>query len=228
MMIAFIVVQHQLAAGVVEMNGKVTKLLQEIVTTVPLVQSGIQCWDGPVLSAVEQQQYSEALENLKVFMDGLLIYNIPAKLNNFRFTVEEINEQRAGLEVLKKVKLLQQRVTEVLPLANYLVIASQYLPMDHDWQEESQLALEDLLDALKHSGSCQKELTSIQEIKKRYIDRYMDFHAKARLNASDDNRKNALLHDPRFMAIKSLSIVELLPKGHFDTLVKGLTDLHTC
>lgn len=220
--------QHQLIAGVVEMNQKVTKLLQEIVTTVPLVQSGIQCWDGSVLSALEQQQYSETLDALKTFMDGLLIYNTPAKLNNFRFTVEEINEQRAGLDVLKKVKLLQQRVLEVLPLANYLVIASQYLPLEHDWQEESQLALEDLLDALKHSESCQKELASVQEMKKRYIDRYMDFHAKARLNASDDNRKNALLHDPRFTALKSLSKVELLPKGHFDSLVKSLTDLHTC
>ena len=220
--------QHQLIAGVVEMNQKVTKLLQEIVTTVPLVQSGIQCWDGSVLSALEQQQYSETLDALKTFLDGLLIYNTPAKLNNFRFTVEEINEQRAGLDVLKKVKLLQQRVLEVLPLANYLVIASQYLPLEHDWQEESQLALEDLLDALKHSESCQKELASVQEMKKRYIDRYMDFHAKARLNASDDNRKNALLHDPRFTALKSLSKVELLPKGHFDSLVKSLTDLHTC
>jgi hypothetical protein len=220
--------QHQLIAGVVEMNEKATKLLQEIVTTVLLVQSGIQCWDGPVLSAVEQQQYSEALENLKAFMDRLLIYNTPAKLNNFRFNAEEINDQRAGLDILKKVKMLQQRVSEVLPLANYLVIASQYLPLEHNWQVESQLALEDLLDALKHSESCQQELVLVQEMKKRYINIYMDFHAKARLNASDDNRKNALLHDPRLMALKSLSTIELLPKGHFDSLVKGLTDLHPC
>jgi hypothetical protein len=220
--------QHQLVAGVTEMNQKATKLLQEIVTTVPVVQSGIQCWDGPVLSAVEQQQYSEALENLKEFMDGLLIYNTPAKLNNFRFSVEEINNQQTGLDILKKVKLLQQRVSEILPLANYLVIASQYLPLQHEWQEESQLALEDLLDALKHSDNCQKEIVSVQEMKKKYIDHYVDYHAKARLNASEDNRKNALLQDQRFQALKSLSAIELLPKGHFDNLVKSVTDLQTC
>lgn len=220
--------QHSLQHGVTELIKVVNKLLNEIVITLQVVKSGIPCWDGLVLSTAEQQQYAETLDKLKGFMEALLVFNAPAKLNNFRFAVEEINEQKNGLELMQKVKVLQQKVTETLPIAQYIITAGQHLPLEHEWQEDSQIVLEELLDALKHTNNCQAELARMQEMKKRYQDIYMEYHAKARLNAADDNRKNTLLNDKRFIALKQLSIIELLPKGHFENIVKSITALNTC
>lgn len=217
-----------LEAGVIQLIEKVNKLLNQIVTIQPAVRSGIQCWDGPVLTAIEQQQDSEVLEKLKGFMEGLLVFNSPAKLHNFRFSTGEVNSQSAGLEVLQKVRRLQQRLADVQSPANYLVIASQYLPAEHGWQEDCRMALEDLLEALKSDASAHQELVRVKEVKQRYINLYMDYHAKARLNAADDNRKKALLLDRRFLALKQLAAIDLLPEEHFDNLAKGILALQTC
>lgn len=220
--------QQNLQYGVVQMNDKVNKLLNEVVTTIQTVKTGIPCWDGTVLSATEQQQYNETLVSLKSFLESLLIYNAPAKLNNFRYSVDDVNAQKKGLDLLAKVKRLQQKVNETLSLANYLITAGQHLPMEHFWQEEAQIALEDLLQALKNEKNYQAELLKINEVKKQYQNIYMEMHSKARLNASDDNRKTALMNDKRLIALKQLSTIELLPKAHFEALIKNITSLKTC
>lgn len=220
--------EQALSAGIAHLREKVDQLLTDTVTTMQSVKVGIQYWDGAVLTTTEQQQYTEKLTSLKSFLEALLVFNAPAKLHNFRYTAEEIQEQKNGLEILQVVKKLQQKVAEMTPLAQYLTNAGQHLPFDHTWQEESQLALEALLDALKGTNGYQEELERIKAVKHQYQDIYMEYHAKARLNAADDNRKNQLLNDKRFGALKQLATIEILPKSHFDALAKGLTDLQTC
>ncbi len=220
--------EQYLHGGVTQLNQRVNSLLNEVVTTIQVVKTGIPCWEGVVLSTAEQQQYSETLTGLKSFLEALLVFNAPAKLNNFRFSVDEINIHRSSLELLNKVRQIQQKVAEVNPAALYLISAGQHLPLDHEWQEEAEIVLEDLLDALKEGHSCHAELARLQEVKKTYQDIYLAQHAKARLNAADDNRKNALLNDSRFTALKQLATIDLLPKGHFESMVKSLTALKTC
>lgn len=220
--------QQNIQYGVVQMNDKVNKLLNEVVAIIQTVKTGIPCWDGTVLTATEQQQYNETLDSLKVFLESLLIYNAPAKLNNFRYSADDVNAQKKGLDLLVKVKRLQQKVNETLNLANYLITAGQHLPMEHSWQEEAQLALEDLLHALKNEEGYQAELLKINEVKKQYQNIYAELHGKARLNASGDNKKTTLMSDKRLLALKQLSSIELLPKVHFEALVKNITSLKTC
>ncbi len=220
--------QQNLQSGVIRMNEEVNKLLNETVVAIQTVKTGIPCWDGTVLTNTEQPQYNETLDSLKSFLESLLIYNAPAKLNNFRYSADDVNAQKMGIDLLAKVKRLQQKVSETLSLANYLITAGQHLPMEHPWQEEAQLALEDLLHALKNEQGYQAELIKINELKKQYQSIYTELHSKARLNASDDNRKTALMTDKRLIAIKQLSAIELLPKAHFEALVKNITSLKTC
>lgn len=220
--------EHNLVMGVTQLNVRANQLLTDVVTILQTVKSGIPCWDGAVLSAAEQQQYSEALVGFKSFLEALLVFNAPAKLTNFRFSIDAINSHRSAIIVGQTVKSLQQKVTELLPLAQYVMNAGQHLPATHRWQEDSQIVLEDLLDALKQRNTCQTEIVSVLTLKKDYHKIYQEHHAKARLNAADDNRKNTLLHDARFAALKQLSNIDLLPKGHFEQLVKSITALKTC
>jgi uncharacterized protein YihD (DUF1040 family) len=220
--------QHSITFGVVQMNEKANKLLNEAVTTIQTVKTGIPCWDGTVLTAAEQQQYFEVLDRLKAFLESLLIYNTPAKLNNFKHSINEIDAHKKGIELLEKIKKLQQKVNETSSLANYIITAGQHLPMEHNWQEDAQIALEDLLHVIKNQSGYQTEFAHVQDIKKKYQDIYMEMHSRARLNASEDNRKTALLSDKKFAALKQLSSIELLPAGHFELLVKNITSLKTC
>ncbi len=220
--------QKNLEEGVRELNKNAHKYLTDAVNMLQTVRTGIPCWDGTLLSSKEQEQYKGKLEDFKEFLETVLIYDTPAKLKNFKYTVEEVNAQNEARKLVKKLMQLQQRVNEISAVANYLVMAQQLLPEDHDWHQEVETALEDLLHVLKQGESCQAELQELRRLKDKYIDIYLGLHGGSRLNATQDNKKSKLLSDPRIKALKQLSSIELLPANQLDQLLGDITDLKTC
>lgn len=214
--------------GVAEMNRQAALRLEETVLMLQTVKNGISCWDGVILSAADQEAYRLKLEELKGFLEGIQVYNSPAKLHNFRYSVEEIEAQQEAWQLLKRLKGLQQRVGEVTTNAGYLFRAQQQLPDDHPWQHEVETALSDLLYALKKHDNCQKEIAEIGRLKNEYQKIYLELHAKARLNAPDDNRKAALLNDKRIVALKQLATIELLPAQQLNHLLNRIAGLKAC
>ena len=220
--------QNTLAKGIEELHKYANNRLIDTVNILQVVRTGIPCWDGVILSAAEQQRYKEKLEELKAFLEAVLIYNTPAKLHNFKFTVEQVTEKEDALGLLKQLKELQQRVTQISSQANYLVAAQQHLPLDHRWQEDVEAALGNLLHALKEGKPYEAELRQIRVLKEQYQGFYLAMHTKARLNASEDNQKNILLNDPRVSALKQLATIDLLPENQLSQLLGRINSLKTC
>jgi hypothetical protein len=219
---------NSLADGVIQMNRQTSVRLDDTIMMLQTIRSGIPCWDGVILSPAEQEDYRVKLEDLKAFLEGIQVYNSPAKLHNFRYTETEVIAKQEALNLLKQLKGLQQRVLEVSNTATYLVKAGRQLPEDHPWQTDADAALNDLIRALKNNESCQKENTEILGLKDEYQLIYMDLHAKVRLNAADDNRKTALMNDKRVAALKQLGTIELLPEHLANQLLGRISGLQTC
>jgi hypothetical protein len=219
---------NNMTNGVIEMNRQAGLRLDDTVMMLQTVKSGIPCWDGVILSAAEQDQYRVKLEELKVFLEGVQVYNSPAKLHNFRYTVAAIEAQQEAWQLLKRLKGLQHKVQDVTANASYLFRAQQQLPDNHPWQNEVEAALSDLLHALKKNENCQKESAEIGRLKVEYQQIYLELHAKARLNAADDNRKAALLNDKRVATLKQLATIGLLPAEQLSHLVNRIAGLKAC
>ncbi|MDF9408590.1 MAG: hypothetical protein A4E52_01653 [Pelotomaculum sp. PtaB.Bin013] len=220
--------QNALAKGIEELHKYANNRLINTVNILQVVRTGIPCWDGVILSAAEQRQYKEKLEDLKAFLEAVLVYNTPAKLHNFKFTVEQVTEKREALNLVKQLAELQQRVTQISSQANYLVAAQQHLPLDHQWQEDVEVALGDLLHALKGGKSCEAELKQIRVLKEQYQEFYLVMHNRARLNATEENQKNILLNDPGVSALKQLATIDLLPENQLSRLLNRVNSLKTC
>ena len=221
--------QNNLDEGVRELNKYARSVLTDAVNMIQTVRTGIPCWDGTILSAGEQEQYKGKLESFKGFLEAVLIYDTPAKLRNFKYTVEDVQAQKEAKDLIGRLKQLQHRVNEVSAVANYLVTAQQHLPVGHEWQHEVETAMEDLLRALKQGEGCQTELQELQQLKDKYINIYMGLHSNSRLNANEDNKKEKLLNDARLKALKQLSSIEVaLPANQLDQLLNGITALKTC
>ncbi|WP_003539947.1 DUF6079 family protein [Desulfotomaculum nigrificans] len=220
--------QNALAKGIEELHKQTNNKLIDTVNILQVVRTGIPCWDGVILSPAEQQQYKEKLEVFKTFLEVVMVYNTPAKLHNFKFTVDQVAEQKAALDLLKKLKELQQRVNHLSPHANYLVTAQQHLPLDHQWQADVEAALGELLQALKEGQPYDAQLQQIRELKKQYQDYYMSMHTRSRLNAAEGNQRNILLNDPRVAALKQLSTIDLLPDTQLNLLLGRITALQEC
>jgi hypothetical protein len=210
------------------MNRRARSLLDETVRTLEVVRSGIPAWEGPLLTAVQQQEYREALERLRDFLDHILIYDTPAKLRNLKYSAEEVRKQQQALQIIRDVKQRQQRAAELGQLATYVLTAQQQVPDDHAWKSEAGQALDALFSALRQGQTAMAEAQRLQTLKAQYQDMYMQWHHQMRLNTAEEAKRQKLLQSPVFMALKALSCIELLPQNQLHQWQKSLQALKTC
>jgi hypothetical protein len=69
---------------------------------------------------------------------------------------------------------------------------------------------------------------SLKQLKKEYINTYMDMHARARLGAKDDKRKASLLNDPRMKTLQKLAGIDLMPRQQLTEFQNRLAALKSC
>jgi hypothetical protein len=219
---------NMLEYGLNSIQTKVQDLVQETITATETVRSGIQCWEGPLLTAEEQRTYREHLDGFKQFLEAVMVYNTVAKLHNFRFSAEEVSQQKSNIALLAKTAKMQNQVNELSPSVHYLQTAKGYLPLNDEWNESLDITLGNLLDAVKTGGSYNQELQTLKKLKARFIDTYLGLHEKARLNAHEDSKKASLLNDPRVGALKQLGEISLLPREHLEEKLISLSNLRAC
>lgn len=201
---------------------KTAKMLHE-------VRKGFSFMHEEVLSGDERDTYVNQLTAFKSLLDGLEAYNTPAKLHNFRYSVEEIERQRDTLALLQRLQQLQSRLSEYTTTANYIDVARRQLPTDHQWSKQAEETLTELVSALKNGADGRQEVAALSQLKEAYIDMYMRWHGQARLNATDDSRKEQLLLDERVQALERLAdSIDLLPKGQLTQWKNQLRQLTAC
>lgn len=220
--------ESALEHGVREMNNRARKLLDETVRTLELVRNGIPTWEGPLLNAVQRQEYQEKLERLRDFLDHLLIFDSPAKLRNLKVTAEDVRQQQETLKLIDDVKKRQQRANELTQLATYVLTAQQQLPDDHQWKNEAKQALEALMTALKQGQSGTAEAQRLQSLKHQYQDMYLQWHHQRRLNTTEDAKRQNLLESSGFRVLTALSRIPLLPQVQLHQWEQSLRALKTC
>ena len=112
--------------------------------------------------------------------------------------------------------------------AAYLVNAQNHLPTSYDWHAKVESALEDLLHALRKNEDCQLERNELKKLKGEYQTIYLSLHDKTRLNATEDNKRNALLSDGRLDALRKLSSIDLLSAQPVDRWQEDINKKKAC
>jgi hypothetical protein len=198
------------------------------------VQAGLTFWGRPLLSEQEQQGARARLEAGKQFLESLQVYASPGRFKNFRYREAEVRAQKANLAALEEVRALQQLVAELGPLASYLSQAELVLPAGDPWCERVKTVQGELLagitaPATRRSAAFRRQaLQKLRELKRDYVNAYISLHSRARLGASEDRWKAALLADDRLARLAKLATVDLLPAGQLDALRRRLLELHSC
>ncbi|WP_044640701.1 DUF6079 family protein [Risungbinella massiliensis] len=214
-----------LETGITQAHTKVDVLINEVLTMNRELVQGIVSWDGQSLTSTTDQ---ERLDQFKQFLEGLQKFNTPAKAKNLRYSLAEIQEQKATLEKLEQLQELKKKVQEWTKLAQYLVNAQNLLPTSHEWQKKANEALQELLVALKNGRNGRAELRQAEDLKKEYQIIYLDLHNKARLNATEENQKMQLLQDQRYIVLNQLQIIRIIPKTHLESWQNRIQSLQIC
>ncbi|WP_044893683.1 DUF6079 family protein [Bacillus alveayuensis] len=193
------------------------------------VRNKFHIWDGPLFSSDERAEYIAKLESLKTFLEGLQVYNTRAKMTNLKYSVSDIEQQNENLKIVTKLEQLQQKIHEYTKVADYLSKAKLVMSTNREWLESVDVALDNLAIALKENSDCSSEIRELEKLKEEYIQHYLQLHHQARLNATEENKKKALLNDKRYLALKELvSRIDLLPRQALDEWIKNIQSLKSC
>ncbi|WP_338472805.1 DUF6079 family protein [Niallia sp. XMNu-256] len=193
------------------------------------VKNKFTIWDGQLFSKQEKAEKLAELESLSEFLQGLQVYNTRAKMVNLKYDVQRIEAEKEHLDLVAKLEGLQQKINEYTKVADYLTKARYIVSPSQDWNNDVDIALDNLSLALKNDESCTKEVAELDRLKKQYIDHYMDLHQKARLNATENKKKADLLRDRRYEALSTLSSkISFLPSQTFEDWQKSLKSLKDC
>ena len=187
-----------------------------------------------LLAEDEAEKVLDQLDETKGFLESLQAYTSPGKLKNFQYDAQQVTSHRNGLKSLAKITSLQELVADLGPTASLLFAAERVLPSDHEWISKMNNARDEVLAQLSDPDKrgaatfrqeAQRKLT---ELKKAYVQTYLEMHFRARLGVNDDKRKTGLMRGDRLRVLQKLSTVELMPRQHLSDFQNRLAGLKSC
>ena len=217
-----------------EMQSAIAATVNRIVMAQQTIQSGLHFWGRSLLAENEVQQIIAKLAETKGFLESLQVFTSPGKLKNFRYVAQEVADHQEGLQCQKEVKALKDLAADLGPTASYLSTAEMTLPAGHEWIDRMKALQGDILvkinDSTERCAGTFRQQTQqrLTELKRKYIQVYMALHVKARLGATDDQRKARLLNDRRLKNLQKLSTIDLMPRQQLVDFQKRLTDMQSC
>jgi hypothetical protein len=210
------------------------KMVERIVMAQQILREGLSFWGTDLLSNTNLANKAEELDKAKEFFESLQAYNSPGKLKNFKYSAQDVKAFSPAVKVLDEIDRLREFALDHGQTASWISTAEAVLPADHDWVERMKTVRQEVMDKLSKSDpstlkSHSHEIgASLKQLKKEYINTYMDMHARARLGAKDDKRKASLLNDPRMQTLQKLAGIDLMPRQQLTEFQNRLAALKSC
>ncbi|KKM64543.1 hypothetical protein LCGC14_1500350, partial [marine sediment metagenome] len=207
--------------GVVRTMGeKIDDYIRVILRDQQNLKDRLPLWGQHVLEEAEAQTLNNKLTETKIFLEEQQRFNTPGKLKNLKVTVAEIEAQTLNLEAWREYKQLKEVVGDLTPMVDYLKNAQLILAEDDDWQEQAKNIQQSLRAGLLERNTRldanfkEKMLKQLGELKKAYIQRFVEQYQRARLTLVEDQVKAKLISDSRLISLETLAGITLLPAEH--------------
>jgi len=220
--------------AVKELIDKADALLKQCAKVDQKIRNGFVIWEQKLLSESRSQKYIDFLGEVKDFMEVISRYNTPAKISNFKKTIDEIEAFKEKLELITEIEGMETFVQDFQPLASYLSRAESEVPNEAKWKEDYNNLRTDFTNKIAteepwKSADSQSTLKSrMQSLKKRYKADYMEIHKHYRLGPKAQEKKAAFQRDNRLESLRALSTIESLPSHQLRNWEETLVSLKNC
>ena len=217
-----------------QLHMTISELVEKLVLMQQKLQGGLIFWDQTLMSEREVQDLSTRLNETKVFLESLLAYTSLGKLKNFRYNTQDVISHRSGLESLDNIMSILELVADLGSTTSFLSTAAAVLNVEHEWINKMRMTRDEILAQLndpdERSAATfrQQAQYKLDDLKKDYIQTYLEMHAKARLSVNEDMRKRDLMNDERLRVLQKLSTIELMPRQHLIDFQDRLAMLKSC
>jgi hypothetical protein len=225
------------AASVADLQTEIRKIVARIVQTQNVIKDGIIFWDFDILDLVNLQNKIVVLGEAKTFFESLERFDTVGKLKNFDSSVADIQKFEGTLAALDILDTLLVFASKNSAVVAWIKQAIGALPLADEWAARAENLQKEIkgsfLELSPVSDSTIKTLAAdilqkITVLKNDYITMYSAWHSAVRLNANDEKKKNSLLRDVRFIALETLSQINILPKRQVDEFKANMEHLIAC
>jgi hypothetical protein len=189
---------------------------RKTVTTLSKIQGGLILNGIEIISEEEAQKYHRDFTAFSGFCDKLSNYTSEAKIKNFPYTVELLNNIIPIKNDVDHVKGLLEELDTLNKDISYLLQSKQFVT-DTTFKEEISSTVYRLATVLENRNRETIEIyhNEINALKNRYADWYLDLYLKHRISQKDHTQKTALLDSDAKAICDILKDADFLSSGQY-------------
>ncbi len=199
------------------------------------VQQRFELWGEPlVCESLLLRMRDSCLRVRDEFSNYAVKYNTSAKLNNFRLSLEQVEELGRQMDLVKLVSEYDRFRRECAAIVLYMT-SIEGLDLGTDLSEELKAArasfvtIRDGIARGKSGESAAREVTALLErVRDKYIARYLEEHQKKRLDEDGERQRDALLKSPVLASLRRLRVIEILSGTKELAIEQELMELKPC
>ena len=221
--------------AVEKLCAKAQELSNAAVVEKQKLLNGFELWNEPLVNSVVASDMQDACEAIKEeFSNYGAKYNTPAKLNNFRLSMDDISKLEKQVLLIKAIHEYVTFKTECLETVAYIANI-EMMELGADFKSKIENAKKDFRDIRDNiyegtSGEASARLVEdkLSVIKDAYIELYMDEHKKKRLDIKDAKRRGQILESKELGNLKKLRGIEILSTAKLSGIEQKLSSLKIC
>lgn len=214
-----------------------TKTLCEDIAKIEskLSTNNFKLWGELLVNDQEHQEMLYACSHIKEeFGNYASKYNTSAKLANFTL-IRPIDEITENFNLIKRIDEYLKFKDECSDIVSYIAqIENMKLPeslktsIDKAKQEIFYAERNSIMDGKQGNVAGQKVRSSLEKIKKEYIDYYFNEHKKRRLGISDAEKKGKIQESSVLNNLSKLSVIDILPETKLAAIEQKMANLKVC
>lgn len=191
-------------------------------------------WGEPLVPAHIMSAYKDSGKHiLNVFSNFPSRFNTVAKLNNFNYTTDEIDQLEKDIRNMEIVLAFDEFRSDLSGDISYMMSLEQ-MGLDSlvDLLAEAKDIFHELRDAIPEemdgAGAASDVKASLDKVKEKYIELYMAEHGKRRLGVVDSQKKGDLISSVKFANLKKLKNLSIFSASKVDVIDAELAGLKVC
>lgn len=197
--------------------------------------SGFDLWGEPLANAREAKAMRDACVAVKdEFSNYGAKYNTPAKLRNFRHSIDEIQQLGEQIDLAGLVPEYQTFKSACAQDVSYIQNV-EYAEIGQNLKGEIDDAKgvfrrerDSIFDGATGDAAAQTAAGALEKVKSDYIDFYFAEHRKKHLGPKDAKRRHEIQGSATVANLRKLARLNVLSRAKFDAIDKELAGLSEC
>lgn len=190
------------------------------------IKGGLDYRGIQLISDNDAAAYHRHFTAFSGFCDKLTKFNSQAKMKNFNFSVEQVEEFIVWKDEVEKVEKLVEQLKEFKDDIAYLEQCRQYI-IDTELKSKITTKVGELGSILESDDDkkVKQYRAELGSLKNEYASFYLEQYLKFRISQSDDTKKQALIDSDEKHICDILKDADFLPSASYLNLLKQLAKL---